>query len=137
MTERARWTCPECGTRVTGFGPTQDVADGGVVAVVREHMAAAHPGALELANPVAAASWLHGTGELVELWGGPHDGATLWCPPGELPDVIGAHLTADGAVIPVRSVRPLPHVVPYRLGETAAARACGRRVRYLYDSRPR
>lgn len=139
MTERShatRWTCPECGARITSAALDRDTAVQAAVAVVREHLEL--HGAVHV-NPAAAASWLAGTGQQVELYGGPFDGGSVWCPPGELPDVVGVHRTADGALVPIRSatVRLLPHVESYRLGEPAAALARGGRVRYLHDSRPR
>jgi hypothetical protein len=132
----ARWTCPECGTSLTSTALDQGTAAQAAGQVAREHL---ELHGAEHANPRAAASWLAGAGQQLELWGGPFDGATLWCPPGELPDVVGMHRTADGALVPIRSAtaRLMPHVESYRLGEPAAALARGRLVRYLHDSRPR
>lgn len=131
-----RWECPECGARVTGMAESLEAAEGALLAAVREHCGLhGRP----IPNEHAAASWLAPAGHLVELWGGPFDGDRLWCPPGELPDVIGAHRTADGAVVPIRSAvaRLLPHVETYRRGDPAAAAAAGRRLRYLHDGRHR
>lgn len=41
-------------------------------------------------------------GRQAQLWGGPEDGASLYVPPGDLPRRIGAHRTADGALVPIR-----------------------------------
>lgn len=135
-----RWTCPECGSRITGMADTPDAAEGALIEGVREH-SATHQSP-ELSNPVAQAQgggWLAAAGHRVELWGGPFDGDSVWCPPGDLPPVVGIMRTADGAVVPTRSatVRLLPHVAAYRLGDPVAARAAGRPVRYIYDGRPR
>lgn len=132
-----RWVCPECGTSLRTEALDLEAAEGAMVAVVREHCAAFH---MEQPNPVAQVTgWLAAAGHLLELWGGPHDGERVWCPPGDLPDVIGVHRTADGAVVPVRSAtaRMLPHVQTYRQGDLAAARARGGPVRYLFDRRAR
>lgn len=132
-----RWTCPECRTTVRTEALDLERAEGALLDVVREHLASFH--GAEDVNAHAAASWLAPAGHLVTLWGGPYDGLELWCPPGDLPDVIGVTRAADGAVVPIRSAaaRLLPHVVSYRLGELAGARARGARPRYLYDGRPR
>lgn len=137
MTTRVRrWTCPECGSRVTGMAETQDGALEALQAGVREHVAIHGEPA---PNPAAQTSWVAAAGHLVELYGGPFDGDRLWCPPGELPDVVGVHRTTDGAAVPIRSAtaRLLPHVSTYRLGDLVAARARGRAPRYLYDGQPR
>lgn len=96
---RTRWTCPECGVRVTGMAERKDAADAAAQAAVREHLDVFHPGAE--VNTHAAASWLAAAGHLVELWGGPYDGARVWCPPGPLPGVIGVKTSADGQLVPV------------------------------------
>lgn len=121
-----RWTCPECQVRVTGMAQRQDDAETALLAAVRDH-AQLHAGPV---NAVAAASWLAEAGHLVELYGGALDGDRLWLPPGDLPDVIGVHRTADGAAVPIRSatLRMLPHVEAYRW--------CPDRLRYVHDGRP-
>lgn len=135
-----RWTCPECGSRVTGAALDLDAAEGALIEGVREHSR------LHATEPNATAQttgWLAAAGHLVELWGGPFDGDKVWCPPGDLPDAIGVHRTVDGAVVPIRSAtaRLLPHVETYRLSsylvsELATAPGDGR-ARYNYDGRPR
>lgn len=134
---RSRWTCPECGARITSVAHDKDTADQAARDTVHEHLAVFHPDAD--VNATAAASWLAAAGHLVELWGGPFDGERVWCPPGDLPDVLGAHRTADGAVVPIRSTtaRLLPHVASYRRGSVAGARPQRQGPRYLYDGRPR
>lgn len=55
-------------------------------------------------------------GQHVLLWGGPEDGAQLWVPPGELPQLVGAHRTLDGALVPIRGRAlhaELEHVAVY------------------------
>lgn len=111
-----RWLCPECGVRLRSGASSLDGARDGLVDLVREHLTQRHPA--DQVNAAAAASWLEGAGHLVELWGGPHDGATVWLPPGPLPDLIGVQAADDGALLPVRSatVRLLlaQHVDSYR-----------------------
>ena len=41
-------------------------------------------------------------GAHAELWAGPEDGTTVWMPPGELPDRVGVHRTADGKAVTIR-----------------------------------
>lgn len=132
-----RWVCPECSTSLRAEALSLEAVEGAMVQLVREHCEQIHD---TQPNPVAqVGGWLAAAGHLVELWGGPFDGTQVWCPPGELPDVVGMHRTADGTVVPVRaaSARLLPHVVTYRLGELMAARYRGRAPRYLYDGRSR
>lgn len=119
MTARAQWQCPECLARLTSAAQDQQVARDALVDVVRDHVASIHAATADLTNAhTQAGGWLAAAGHLVELWGGPHDGATVWCPPGELPRVIGVHRTEDGTVVPVRSalVGMLPGVDVYVLG---------------------
>jgi hypothetical protein len=126
-----RWTCPQCGEATsTVVGASSDDAHRVLQGLVRQHLDDVHPGSQ--ANAAALAQWLAGTGQLVQLWAGPHDGGHLYLPPGPLPDVIGVHLTTTGTLYPVRSavLRLRPDVTTYRLGEPASGR-----LRYLYDGR--
>lgn len=116
-----RWTCPECGARLRTMAGQADAAMDALTMVVREHLAAFHADSADLTNAAAQAlggGWLSAAGHQVELWGGPYDGDRVWCPPGELPPVIGVHRTDDGALVPVRSAvcRMLPGVDTYVLG---------------------
>lgn len=53
-----------------------------------------------------------------ELWGGPEDGEHVWVPK-VLPELIGVHRLADGALVPIRDQRQLAlhrdHVSVYTL----------------------
>jgi len=103
VTARALWTCPECRERLTADADEQTVARDALVQVVREHLDVTHGGADGLANAAAqAGGWLSAAGHLVELWGGPHDGARVWSPPGPLPPVIGVKVAGDGKLVPLR-----------------------------------
>lgn len=115
MTAAARWSCPECGARLSSFATAQASADDAVTELVREHLALFHGGAL--ANPVAAASWLAPAGLRAELYGGPHDGEQVWMPSGDLPETIALHRAEDGTVVPLRGelARVLPSVATYTL----------------------
>jgi hypothetical protein len=42
-------------------------------------------------------------GRHVQLWGGPEDGATVWMDGGQLPPRVGAHRTAAGHLVPIRT----------------------------------
>lgn len=140
VTSRAVWVCPECDARLTSIADEQPAAREALQQVIRTHLDRAHDGGQGLTNAAAqAGGWLAPAGHLVELWGGPDDGATVWVPPGELPPVIGVHVTDDGTVVPVRSAtaRLMADVRTYRVGSAEAAAAAGRPVRYQYDGRPR
>lgn len=140
MTSRALWECPECGERVTSTAGGQQAARDALVAAVREHLATTHATTADLTNAAAqAGGWLAPAGHLVELWGGPDDGARVWCPPGDLPPVIGVARTGQGTLVPVRSAtaRLLAGCVGrYLLSETATETP-PRPARYVYDGRPR
>lgn len=103
MTARALWTCPECGVRLIGAAVLEDVARTALLDSVREHLAMMHADSRDLTSAAAQAGggWLAAAGHLVELWGGPYDGARVWCPPGPLPGVIGVKTSADGQLVPV------------------------------------
>jgi len=82
-------------------------------------------------------------GRHVQLWGGAEDGATLWVPSGALPRLIGAHRTADGALVPIRGGRvldqlELPHVQVYRraLLVDVQLSPLGTRLNWLAQVRP-
>lgn len=65
-------------------------------------------------------------GQHAQLWGGPEDGATLYVPPGELPALIGAHRTLDGALVPIRGRAlhvELEHVEVYERATEAVMRS--------------
>lgn len=132
-----RWVCPECGTSIRAEALDPETAQDALVQVVREHLAAIHP--RDQVNAyVQATGWLAAAGHQVELWGGPFDGARLWCPPGELPDVLGAVRGDDGAVHLLRSTtaRMLTGCETYRRGVGEAPGLRGGGVRYLHDRRP-
>lgn len=42
-------------------------------------------------------------GRHVQLYGGPEDGATVYVPPGNLPERVGVARQPDGALVPIRS----------------------------------
>lgn len=128
-----RWSCPECGQRITAWADDQDTADAACVQQVRQHVVRAHAATAHMVNAHAqVAGWLSAAGHLVTLWGGPEDGAQLWLPPGQLPAAIGVvRLAAGLEVIRSVTVRRLPGVHTYRCGGTVDA------PRYLYDGRPR
>lgn len=126
---RRAWRCPECGAGLTALAHTADAADAAMLQVVREHVGNVHASSAHLTNSHAQATgWLAAAGHLVELWGGPHDGAMVWCPPGPLPQAIGVKASADGQLVPVpASWLRRPGVDPYvlgidGLGDTAADR---------------
>lgn len=96
-----RWQCPQCGARMRSEALDRDTAQDLLVDLVREHLEAVHHAAD--VNARAQVSWLAPAGHHVTLWGGPHDGAALWLPPGELPDLIGVQRAPDGQLHPLRS----------------------------------
>lgn len=126
-----RWRCPECGVRLRAMAQNLDTAEEALVSIVREHLATVHaaPGV----NAVAQASWLDGAGRRAELWGGPHDGDTLWVPSGGLPDGIAVERTPHGGVVPHRlaggRVRDTATAAVYRLDRDAP----GLRYRWRAD----
>lgn len=130
-----RWTCPETACRATlrVEALDRDAAEQALLDVVREHLNIDHPG--DDVNVHAAISWLAPAGHLVELWGGPFDGERIWCPPGDLPELIGVHRTEDGRAVPIRAaIARMLGVETYHRGEAPgdlAARA-GMPRRYLY-----
>lgn len=130
-----RWRCPECGHITnTVVGTVREDAERALQVLVRQHLDDAHPLA-DHANAAALSQWLADTGQLVALWGGPHDGAHLLVPPGDLPPTIGVALDpVTGLPHPLRaaSARLLPHVDTYTLTPLVSGGA-----RYSYTSQPR
>ena len=122
-----RWQCPECGARLRSEALDRGTATDLLAELVREHLAAVHQA--PDVNARAQVSWLAPAGHHVTLWGGPHDGAQLWLPPGELPELLGVQRGQDGQLYPLRSslARMLPAVETYRLNPDLPG------VRYLFE----